>query len=58
MKYEVRVSKQCFDFYHVEADSEKQAKKIALHLKKIGKVDTIRLKPHADYAMRVDEKRN
>tara|TARA_R100001443_G_scaffold2102_1_gene7132 strand:+ start:621 stop:797 length:177 start_codon:yes stop_codon:yes gene_type:complete len=58
MKYEVRISKQCFDFYHVEADSEKQAKKIALHLKKIGKVDTIRLKPHADYAMRVDEKRN
>ena len=58
MKYEVRVSKQCFDFYHVEADSEKQAKKIALNLKKIGKVDTIRLKPHADYAMKVDEKRD
>ena len=58
MKYEVRVSKQCFDFYHVEADSEKQAKKIALHLKKIGKVDTIRMKPHADYAMKVDEKRD
>ena len=58
MKYEVRVSKQIYDFYHIEADNEKQAKKIALHLKKIGKVDTIRLKPHADYAMRVDEKRN
>ena len=58
MKYEVRISKQIYDFYQVEADSEKQAKKIALHLKKIGKVDTIRMKPHADYAMKVDEKRD
>tara|TARA_R100001510_G_scaffold41500_1_gene37885 strand:- start:1128 stop:1304 length:177 start_codon:yes stop_codon:yes gene_type:complete len=58
MKYEVRVSKQIFDFYHIEADNEKQAKKIALNLKKIGKVDTIHMKPHADYAMKVNEKRN
>ena len=58
MKYEVRISKQIYDFYHVEADSEEQAEKIALHLKKIGKVDTIRMKPEVDYAMRVDEKRD
>jgi len=58
MRYEVRIKKQIFDFYHVEADSELQAKKIALNLKKIGKVDTIRMKPEVDYAMRVDEKRD
>ena len=58
MRYEVRVKKLIYDFYHVEADNPKQAKKIALHLKKIGKVDTIRMKPEVDYAMRVDEKRD
>ena len=51
MRYEVRVRKLTYDFYHIEADSEEQAKKQALTLKKIGKVDTIRMKPEADYAM-------
>ena len=58
MKYEVRVRKLVYDFYHIEADNEKQAKKIALNLKKVGKVDTIHMKPHADYAMNLDEKRD
>ena len=58
MRYEVRVRKLIYDFYHVEADNPKEAKKIALKLKKVGKVDTIRMKPEVDYAMQVDEKRD
>ena len=44
MRYEVRVRKLVYDFYHVEASNEKQAKQLALKLKKIGKVDSIRMK--------------
>ena len=55
MRYEVRIRKLVYDFYHVEADSEKQAKQLALTLKKIGKVDSIRMKHEADYAMPIKD---
>ena len=55
MQYEVRVRKLVYDFYHVEADSEKQAKQLALNLQKIGKVDSIRMKHEADYAMPIKQ---
>tara|TARA_R100000655_G_scaffold5234_1_gene16172 strand:+ start:1146 stop:1322 length:177 start_codon:yes stop_codon:yes gene_type:complete len=56
MRYEVRVKKLIYDFYQVEADNPKQAKLRALNLKKVGKVDTIRMKPEADYALEVNDK--
>jgi len=55
MRYEVRVKKLIYDFYHIEADNPKQAKLRALNLKKVGKVDTIRMKPEADYALEVND---
>tara|TARA_R100000773_G_C4119387_1_gene55614 strand:- start:38 stop:256 length:219 start_codon:yes stop_codon:yes gene_type:complete len=58
MRYEVRVRKLIYDFYHIEADSEEQAKKIALNLRSVFKVDTIRMKPEADYSMLLTESNN
>ena len=53
MRYEVRVKKIIYDFYNVEAKDAEHAKKQAMHLKKVGKTDTIRMKPNIDYVTEV-----
>ena len=62
-KYEVRVTQTHVDYYHVDANSEKEAKAFVKAQVKdpkewiyAKKIDTIKRDPKVDYALKLDSK--